>query len=73
MKNKVCGNCRYADNWTLCHRHPPQRMYVPESESKNGHSISAFPNVDKNDWCGDFKPVPSTVSWKTILTLKEQK
>lgn len=55
MNKKVCDNCKYMEFPRVCHLHPPQRLYVPETDSRNGHSISAFPCVEKYDWCGDFK------------------
>lgn len=53
---EMCGECRY---WTgqniknrdvgLCRRHPPHIFFA------DGTLLTAFPSVNGDDWCAEFK------------------
>lgn len=62
-----CGNCKFSDgdeHGLWCQRFPPQLVVVPvwddsirlERPAIEGHStISHFPQVKSDDWCGEYK------------------
>ena len=57
MKTEQCGACRFfkvaGESWGGCRRYPPVMLYVP------GDDIRAiWTEVDADNWCGEFKPVP---------------
>ena len=52
-----CGNCRflidtYKDGKPRCHRYPPQ-----VKEEIMTSTFWLFPEVEKDDWCGEWRPV----------------
>lgn len=48
---RCCGKCRFYDpQGRNCRRFPPQ---VWETVDSGG---SAFPRVEEEEWCGEFKP-----------------
>lgn len=51
-----CSNCCHRINlemgshdWIECHRYPP--TFVPNDDA----SCTRWPEVDPNDWCGEWK------------------
>ena len=68
---QTCGNCRfmidnYKDGKPRCHRYPPQakdETVLLESESDMIPSsdftahVWGFPEVHKDDWCGEWQPI----------------
>jgi hypothetical protein len=58
-----CENCKFYRNGE-CHRLPPQTVNVEEyrpSYDKDTPSttevavVTQWPDVDEDDWCGEFK------------------
>ena len=50
-----CADCKFFQEvfkWGLCRRNPPVANL--ESDSVNG----TWPEVNDNDWCGEFAPRP---------------
>jgi hypothetical protein len=48
-----CYRCMYSrgvDGMFECHRRPPQLVYDDETRALT----STWPNVDEDEWCGDF-------------------
>lgn len=57
MKN-TCENCAYSHKddelgMLFCRRNPPQ--VIAHKDYVDG-ICGIFPNVDADDWCGEFKP-----------------
>jgi len=64
-----CANCRYARPahesgggkagsqvaWAECRRHAPTVAWNMAA----GGSVSCFPGVTGDQWCGDYKALPS--------------
>lgn len=51
MKEKEkesCRNCKYSGKWSLIFRKSTCR--------KNPPTITGFPKVFSNDWCGEYSP-----------------
>jgi hypothetical protein len=44
-----CGNCSFFNNG-LCRRFPPQLYWNAEDHT----AIAAFPDVSRDDWCGEW-------------------
>lgn len=64
-----CDSCRYArpcreadravaELTMECHRRPP--VVVPVQEASEGWTVAgqAWPQVDPEDWCGEYRPAP---------------
>lgn len=47
-----CENCRFFLN-KRCHRYPPQLWCSTEQD--NCSYSTAFPEVEKDDWCGEWR------------------
>ena len=76
---QTCGNCRflddtYKDGIPRCHRYPPQskdERITPKSEPGMIPSLPftanfwSFPEMDKRDWCGEWRPILSSGSIST--------
>lgn len=70
-----CETCRYAHNNGTeagpgntpfaCHRLPPvaQALLAPNGQGgiSRAGSISTFPPVDPNEWCGEWAPAPGSL------------
>ena len=67
MKEDQCGNCFYwrmdpdrraapDDKIRFCKRRPPSTMMAPD-----GRIASLFPQIQHDDWCGDYKAATSIV------------
>ena len=65
---QTCENCRflddtYTDGNARCHRYPPQatdETHYPEDSliiTPMELHVWRFPEVDKRDWCGEWRPI----------------
>ena len=52
---RCCQNCRFYYEGD-CRRFPPQVGCEPNSEYSSS-VFYAFPNVRKEEWCGEFQPI----------------
>jgi len=48
-----CEKCIYFDG-EVCHRYPPTIMVMMDSKDEPQPAIG-LPNVEPDDWCGEFK------------------
>ena len=54
----MCKNCKYYyDMWdeTQCHRYPAVVTKPDVSLSRDDGCNSTYPDVNEDDWCGEFK------------------
>lgn len=72
---ECCATCRFArNNGTeaspgntpfTCHRRPPVAQAVLAPNGQGGiaraGSISTFPPVDPDEWCGEWAPAPGAL------------
>lgn len=49
----ICENCAYFDS-TFCKRYPPILRRTIEIDIRSWSEFT-YPEVGKNDWCGEFK------------------
>ena len=64
---QTCGNCRFLDDthedgYPRCHRYPPQAQDEttfgdPPIRLKIELHVWGFPEVHKDDWCGEWQPI----------------
>ena len=62
---RICENCKFWSlAWTLddvrvgrCHRYPPT---ISDPEMKKHGFGELFPQVDSQNWCGEFKKTERT-------------
>ena len=51
--NNICERCKYMElNKNECRRRAPNVFYVHQYEDEK---ISFFPDVQSDDWCGEWK------------------
>lgn len=53
-----CETCRYFDvreGNGICRRHPP-RVFVFQSERGDHLSVTEWPRVISDEWCGEIEP-----------------
>lgn len=58
--DEYCGNCKFHKNhnewFTECRRHAPTVHLMGDGKETNGpHYHSKFPEVSRNNWCGDYE------------------
>ena len=59
-----CSACKFSDTtgpalerWLICRRHPPNAnaQFVQTMKGMEMASLSAWPEVRREDWCGEFE------------------
>ncbi len=61
-----CGTCRFwleAGADKVCRRYPPTVTFLPAVQDVPPRTISYFPGMQPEGWCGEFSPrgAPSEV------------
>lgn len=59
-KTDKCGSCRFYFGYgSTCRRYPPSPIFIPGTDLgrviTKQRMTAAWPYVDENDWCGEFK------------------
>ena len=54
MTKGKCEDCIYYTHDRFCNRYPPT-MAVTTNEEGEIIPVIGFPDVDPEDWCGEFK------------------
>jgi len=54
MIKTKCENCRFFEDG-LCKRSPPKFTLQYNNIQGRDQSIVAYPDVSKNDWCGEWR------------------
>lgn len=72
--DKTCSNCAYAQRMTpagevqsrlICARYPPSVAFVPAQDNFGRVGINMLtgsPTVDENGHCGEWMPLPLSLS-----------
>lgn len=53
-----CGNCRFwlnAGPDQICRRFPPQTEFLPAAQDMPPRTISYFPGMKAEGWCGEWR------------------
>ena len=55
-KKACCKNCKFLDK-PICRRYPPARIVDVSGDASNIDSkwFTAWPMVEEDDYCGEFK------------------
>lgn len=62
-ENDGCHNCFYFDpvgqppaREGECRRHAPSILMLPAQGDERAHTITAWPVIFTEDWCGEWQP-----------------
>ena len=66
IRTEVCAKCKWSTmqpgnvNQRQCRRFPPTALHVPQMDRMGRiagtMTISGYPLVKNDEWCGEFKP-----------------
>lgn len=51
---KCCGTCQFYTA-TICRRHPPVTVALPNEYGGGMHVETVWPDVARDDWCGEWE------------------
>lgn len=64
---RCCGNCRFFyEDGKQCRRFPPQILTDSDSDY-TGASYSAFPYMNKEEWCGEHQFPSSAKAFVEVM------
>ncbi|MFW6001863.1 MAG: hypothetical protein ACOCQD_00825 [archaeon] len=79
-QERLCKNCKYYvyddEDGGICKRYPPTIIYIGEYLDSERHINrefeSKYPNIGKDDWCGEFQDKIAVHTDKEIGKLQDE-